>query len=248
MGQARRELEAIGARRAAMLPDTNRDWGVTVRTLHDQTVGKIRPGLLLLAGGVGLVLLMACVNVANVLLARSTSRAQGLAIRAALGASRRRLVQQALVESTALAVTGGVAGTGVLALITRTLVAISPRDLPRISETGTGTAVVRSRLAGLSPRACSSARCRRGQRRSARAILSTRARATTSRARHRIRSTLIVAEVTMAVALAIGTGLLLRSFAAVLHVDPGFDGDHLLTFQMNAPARLQTPARSRLLR
>src|SRR5262249_48233109 len=95
--QARTDLAAIADRRAAAFPETNRGWAVTVRPLHDQTVGSMRMPLLLLLGGVGVVLLITCVNVTNVLLARAGARRQDFAVRSALGASNRRLVRQTLV-------------------------------------------------------------------------------------------------------------------------------------------------------
>ena len=130
--RARSDLEAIAAQRAIDFPDTNAGWGVTVRPLHEQTVGALRPALLMLLGGVAVVLLITCINVANVLLARAAGRGRDLAIRSALGASRRRLIQQALTESVLLSFAGGIAGLGVMVLATRGILAVAPSTLPRL--------------------------------------------------------------------------------------------------------------------
>ena len=121
---------------------------MTVRPLHEQTVGALRPALLLLLAGVGVVLLITCINVANVLLARAAGRGRDLAIRSALGASRRRLIQQTLTESVVLSFAGGIAGLGVMVLATRGILAVAPTNLPRLGEVSAG-------LPGCPLRACS---------------------------------------------------------------------------------------------
>ena len=108
--QARAGLAAIAIRLEQAYPDSNAGWTTTVTPLHEQVVGQVRPALLVLLAGVGVILLMACVNVANLVLARSVSRQKELAVRAALGANRARLAQQALTESLLLAMAGGLAG------------------------------------------------------------------------------------------------------------------------------------------
>ena len=245
---ARSEIRALAARRAAEFPDTNGGYGATVKTLHEQTIGKVRPALMVLLIGVGVVMLITCVNVANVLLARATGQQRDLAVRSALGASRRRLVQQMLVESTVLAVAGGALGIGVMILSTRLLVALAPPDLPRLSEASPGLvtalfAVALSLVAGLvvgSIPAWSASRSRASE------SMRDGTRTTTSASRQRVRSALIVAEVTMAMALTLGAALLLRSFVAVLNVNPGFASESLLTFQMNVPAHVGPALPARL--
>jgi putative ABC transport system permease protein len=238
---ARAELAAIAADRARTFPDSNTGWDVTVRPLHEQAVGQLRPALLTLAAGVGVVLLITCINVANVLLARASGRQRDLAIRSALGASRRRLVQQMLVESVALGVAGGIAGLALMIAGTQAILALAPPQLPRLAEVsaslpvllfGAAISVLTGVAVGLLP-AVSASRARAGD------SLRDTPRTTASAARQRIRTALIVAEVAMAMVLTVGAGLLLRSFSAVLAVDPGFQADRLLTFQMSVPTRVQ---------
>ncbi len=247
LGPAVAELKTIADRRAQALPESNTGYGVTVRPLLDQTVGKIRPALILLTTGVGVLLLLTCINIANVLLARASGQRRDQAVRAALGASRTRLLQQALVESVVLSVLGGMAALVVVAIGSTALLAVAPADLPRVTEARVslpiafftlGLSVVVGLLTGLLP-AISSARAKPedGLRDSKRNTASARQRL--------VRSSLVVAEVTLATFLTIGAGLLLRSFAAVLSVDPGFATDHVLTFQVSVPARYASqPARN----
>ena len=235
----RTELAAIAKNRTGQFPDSNIGWGVTARPLHEQTVGALRSALLILLGGVGVVLLITCINVANVLLARAAGRGRDLAIRSALGASRKRLIQQMLTESLLLSLAGGVAGLLVMIFATRGIIALAPADLPRLAEVSPGwpvalfalaLSVVTGFIVGVVP-ASSAARSQ------AQDTLRDGARATVSPARRRIRSALIVAEIALAMALTVSGGLLLRSFVSVLRVDPGFRSEKLLTFQTAVPPR-----------
>ncbi len=241
--RARSDLAAIASQRAGEFADTNAGWGVTARPLHEQTVGALRPALVLLMGGVGVVLLITCINVANVLLARAAGRGRDLSIRSALGASRRRLIQQTLTESVLLAIGGGIAGLAVMMIATRGILAIAPSNLPRLSEVSPGAPVVLFALllslitgvvVGLIP-AVSAANSQ------AQDSLRDGTRTTVSAARRRTRSVLIVAEVALAMTLTVCGGLLLRSFVSVLNVDPGFRAEQLLTMQMSLPARYASP-------
>jgi predicted permease len=247
-GRARSDLQTIAAKRALDFPDTNRGWSMTVRSLHEQTVGAVRPALLILLGGVGVVLLITCVNVANVILARAGTRRLDLAVRSALGATGARLTQSSLVESTMLGFAGGVAGLGLTLVGIRALLAMAPPNLPRLGEVSLDPRVALFAIAlslgtglvvGLAPAWSAS-------RSPAADTLRESRRTTASRGRRRLRSGLIVAEVSLAMALAVGAGLLLRSFVAVLGVDPGFAAAGLLTMQLNVPAGTQQDQKARL--
>lgn len=237
LDQARQSLQLIAERRATDMPDTNGGFGVTLRPLLDQTVGSVRPALILLSTGVGVLLLLTYANIANVLLARATGRQRDAAVRAALGASRARLLQQSMIESALLSLFGGAAALALVAAGTNLLLALAPADLPRIAEARLsplviaftfGIALVTGLTTGLLPAWTSSrAKPDEGLRESKRTTAGTTLRAA--------RSALVVTEVTLATLLTVGAGLLLRSFVSVLGVDPGFAPDHLLTFQVSAP-------------
>src|SRR6185503_13968275 len=132
--QARADVGAIGTRLAAEYPATNAGWGAIVSPPHDHVVAGVRPVLWLLAAGVGLVLLMACVNVANLLLARSVRRQREMAIRSAIGAARGRLLRQTFTESLLLTAMGAAAAWFVAGWLTRGFVALAPGDIPRLAE------------------------------------------------------------------------------------------------------------------
>ena len=241
--QARAEVAGIAAHLASAHPDTNRGVGADVVPIHEQTVGAVRPALLLLVGGVGFVLLMACVNLANLLLARSTARQREMAIRSALGASRRRLVRQTLVETTLLSIAGGCCALVLLRLGIDALLALAPAEIPRIHEVTPsaamvaftfGLALLTGTLIGLVPAFAAS-------RPQVQSSLKEAGRGSTaSLPQRRLRAALVVGEVALAVVLTIGASLLLRSFVSVLTVDPGFRADNVLTLQISVPPRYQT--------
>jgi putative ABC transport system permease protein len=241
--QARAEISGIARQLAETFPDTNRAVGATVVPVHEQTVGSVRPALLLLTAGVGFVLLMACVNLANLFLARSTGRQREMAIRSALGAGRRRLIRQTLVETMMLSIVGGIAALIFMRIGITALVALAPPEIPRINEVAPsgavvlftfGLSLVTGTLIGLVPAFAAS-------RSQVQAALKESGRSSTvSRAQQRLRAGLVVAEVALAVILTIGASLLLRSFVSVLTVDPGFRPDNLLTLQITVPPRYAT--------
>jgi predicted permease len=237
--RAARELSALAVQRAGEFPDTNAGFGFTVRPLHEQTVGALRPALVTLLAGVGVVLLITCINVANVLLARAAGRRRDLAVRSALGASRARLAQQTLVETTLLALAGGAVGMGVMAVAVRGILAAAPSSLPRLGEASPGWivasfALVLSVLTGVAVGLLPALQAGRSRTSDA---LADNPRTSTSRAARRLRSSLIVTEVALAMALTVGAGLLIRSFVAVLGVDEGFNSRGLLTMQIGVPLR-----------
>jgi putative ABC transport system permease protein len=212
----------------------------TVMLFHpqEQMVGELRPAVLALVGAVGLVLLVACVNVANLLLARSVTREREVGMRTALGARRERLVRQMLTESVVLAVAGGMAGLGVAALCHRGLLALVtdripiPRldqvslDLPVIAFT-MAVALVTGIVFGVVPAYVSTSHARDALRDSG--------RHGGGRRLHRALSTLVVAEVALSLVLLAGAGLLMRSFLKLQSVDPGFQAEGVLTASVQLP-------------
>ncbi len=239
--QASDDLANVARQLEADYPASNRGWGTTVVPLMDQTVGTIRPALLLILAGVGTLLLMAAVNVANLTLARSVARQRELALRAAVGASRRRLAVQALTESLVLALTGAALGLLFVHWGIRGLVALAPIDIPRIQKVtpdgrvllvtlavAIGTGILVSLLPALA-----------AGRADVRSMLQDQSRGSVgSRSGRRARSALVIVEVALAIVLTIGAGLLIRSFVRLMDVDPGFRSESLLTLQLNVPSRL----------
>jgi predicted permease len=225
-------------------PEATMGWSAAVIPLHEQVVASVRPALQLLLAGVGLVLLVACVNVANLLLARSATRTREMAMRTALGAGRLRLLRQSLVESVMLAVAGGAAGVLLARWVTSALVAMAPGEIPRLQAVEidwrvlaftAAVTVATGILVGVAP-----ALAARGL--DIRRLLADGSRGTTGTARrHALRGTLVSAEVALAVILTIGAALLTRSFVAVLTVDPGFESARVLSMQITVPARHTTP-------
>ena len=241
--QAEADMKTIAAQLEQSYPQTNKGWSATVVSSIDQSVGAIRPALLILLAGIAFVLVMASVNVANLLLARSIAREKELATRAALGAGRARIVRQLLTESVLFAIAGGLVGMVVMFWTVQGLIAFAPADLPRMSEVAINwrvllaagfVTVMTGVLVGVLP-ALSSASV------NPQASLQDASRGTVGGAmRRRARAGLVVAEVALAVAITTGSVLLLRSFVSVTNVDPGFESEHLLTWQMNIPQRLTT--------
>ena len=232
------ELKAISGRIAKAFPDSNKGWSTRLVPITEQMVGDVRPALLVLWAAVGLVLLIACANVANLLLARAASREREIALRTALGAGRGQLVRQLLAESGLISLLGGGLGLALAAVCLKLFAAFVP---PHVAGAATFalsgrvfafTAVLclaTTLLAGLVPalqmtRPNLAQSLREG----------TRAGAGTVKNR-RTRGALVVAEVALAVVLLIGAGLLLRSFVRLLQVDPGFDTESVLTFEINLP-------------
>jgi putative ABC transport system permease protein len=241
--RAQSDMGAIGRRLAAAYPATNARVGVEVISLHDQLVGQIRPALLVFSAAVALVLLIACANVANLLLARATARDREMAVRAALGAARSRLVRQMLTESLVLAVTGGVLGLLLAWWGVRGLKAAAPPTLPRLDEIGldpvalafTAVAViVTGFLFGIAP-------ALRGSSFALHSTLSAGGRGGIGGGRgERLRGGLVVAQVALALVLLVGSGLLVRTFARLQQVDLGFDPRNVLTAQVVLPGAKYT--------
>jgi len=251
--QAQRELTAIAADLEQRFPEFNRGTTLQLVSLRDQATLGIRAGLLILLGAVALVLLIGCANVANLLLARASSRYHEIAIRAALGASRRRLIAQLLAESLVLSVAGGTAGLLVAAWLVE-LPAVVSLSVPSVfvpyathaDDVGLdgvvlaftfGVSLVTGFLFGIVP-------ALRASRPSLYSALATRGHASSDPTRVRTRQLLVVAEVALALTLLVGAGLLLRSFANLRAIDPGFRADHVLTVDLNlSRSRYEAPTR-----
>ncbi|HSE98534.1 MAG TPA: ABC transporter permease, partial [Blastocatellia bacterium] len=236
MEQARQELDAIGKK----LDEEIYTFGFNFNLvpLHGHVVKEIRPALLVLLGAVGFVLLIACVNVANLLLARAVVREKEIAIRTALGAARRHIIRQLLVESVSLSFIAGLVGVGLTVLGLKLLVAFGPQNLPRLGEISLDASVLGFTLGlslltglvfGLVPAFHSS-------KPDLNESLKEGGRGTSKGARgNRIRNALVVVEVALALVLLTGAGLMIRSFLRLQEVNPGFNPENLLTLRVQLP-------------
>ena len=248
MAAAQAEMTSIGRALAQQYPKANAGHGVTVVEMKDDMVGYIRPTLLLLLGAVGCVLLIACANVANLLLARSTARSREFAIRAALGADRKRVVRQLLTESVLLALNASVFGLLLADWGIRLVLAAVPNSLPRSQEIGLDPHVLLFTLAvtvltgvlfGLAPAFHSS-------NVNPQEFLKEGARGSGG-GRHRAEGVFVALEVGLAVVLLAGAGLMIQSIWRLWRVDPGFNTRHLLTTQVAlSPTVMASPAAIRL--
>jgi putative ABC transport system permease protein len=247
--QAEQELNAVGARLAKEYPQTNAGIGVRVVPLRETLLGDVRPALLVLFGAVGLVLLIACANVANLLLARAAERQREFAIRSTLGAGRGRLVRQLMIESLVLAGLGGIGGVLLSNWLIRGVVALGANRLPRLEQINlnssvllfaVGLSVLTALLFGLAP-AMHSARVNLHD------VLKEAAHTTSAgMARQYFRRGLVVVQVAVAFVLLAGAGLLARSFMALLEIDPGFAATKALALEISL-ARRTTEQRTAFL-
>ena len=243
--QAQSEISAVATRLEQMYPDSNKGKQVWLVALQDVLVGPVQQTLIVLFGAVSLVLLIACANVANLLLARSASRGREMVVRAAVGASRGRLVRQLLTESALLGITAGLLGAWLARLGTRALVSLAPATLPRISEVQVDVAALAfamvvalaaSVLFGLAPALqVSRVHLVEGLRQGGKG-------ASAGGRTGLARSAFVVAEVALAVILVVGAGLLARSLAALTSVDMGFDASRLLVLNTSVPVTSFTEA------
>jgi len=238
--QAQQEMNAIASRLADEYPQTSAGIGVILLPLRQILFGDVRPALLVLFGAVGLVLLIACANVANLLLARAAERQREFAIRSTLGASRTRMVRQLMTESLILAGLGGIGGVVLSSWLIQVIVALSANRLPRLEQINLnssvllfalGISVLTALLFGLAP-------ALQNTRLNLQDVLKEGTHtATAGSARQHFRRALVVIQVAVAFVLLVGAGLLARSFKALLEVDPGFAANKAITLEVQLGRR-----------
>jgi putative ABC transport system permease protein len=235
MAQAQAELDTISAHLTKQYPDSNAGWGMRLVPLQTSLVGDVRPALLVLLGAVAFVLLIACANVASLLLARNTSRTREIAIRVTLGAGRLRLVRQMLTESVLLALAGGAAGIVLAKWGVDFLKGLAPENLPRLNEVSVSgmvlaftacVALLTGILFGLGP-------ALQASRRDTTQNLKEGGAAGQSKSKHRAHNVLVIAEVALSLVVLIASGLLVNSFWRLTHVNPGFDPSNIVTAQIS---------------
>jgi putative ABC transport system permease protein len=237
IAQAGAEMKGISERLAAQYPANSANESAEVIGLHENIVANIRPALLTLLAAVGVVILIACANVANLLLVRASVRGKEIAIRSALGAGRWRLVLQMLVESVILSLSGGAIGLLLAYWTIKPIQALSAGSIPRSGAISIDASVLAFALImsiatgllfGLAP-AWQASRATIGS------VLKEGGRSSTSASGRWIRNGLLIAEVAMSIVLLVGAALLLRSFARLVNVDPGFRPENVLTFRIALP-------------
>ena len=247
LAQARGDMDSVARNLAAEYPDANKGTSIFVNSLKEDITGAIAPMLYMLLGAVGFVLLIACANVANLLLARSAARSREFAIRVALGATRRRIVRQLLTESMLLSAAGGALGLLFAAWATKTALAVIPETVPRTNEIGVDGRVLFFALAvsilvgivfGVAPALkTSQPDLQRSLKEGGRGSSGTRART---------QNIFVAVEMALAVVLLAGAGLMVRSLVGLANVNPGFDPQHVMEFGVSpSAARVTTPVHIR---
>ena len=237
--QAQAELTGIAKQLEQALPKFNTGWGVNVLPIHEQVVGEIRPILIVLLAAVAFVLLIACANVANLLLSRAAARQKELALRAALGAGRMRLVRQMLTESVLLALMGGVLGVLLAYWGIQLLIGFGPDNIPRLDEISIdlrvlaftfGISLLTGVLFGMIP-------ALQASRPDLNDALKEGSRGSTGGRSRTLRNVFVVTEVALALILLIGAGLMIRSFMQLQSVETGFNPENVLTMRAQLPRK-----------
>lgn len=249
MTQAQAEMTTISERLGKAYVDTNDGWNFQLIQLQERLVGKLRRSLLVLLGAVAFVLLIACANVANLLLARAAYRQQEIAVRTALGASRGRVVRQLLTESVLLSLVSGLIGLALSIWLIKLLIAISPADTPRVDEIGIdlrvfgftlGVTVLAGILFGLFPALQTS-------RPNLNEMLKDSGRhGAETGGRNRIGGLLIVSEIALSFVLLAGAGLLIKSFINLRRIDPGFNAENVLVMRLRVAGNKYTAGEARI--
>src|SRR5256714_12854261 len=235
--QAQTRLSAINAQLDKQFHETNKGWDVFLSTLHERLVREVKPSLLALLGAVGFVLLIACANVANLLLARGAARQKEIAIRAAMGASRTRVLRQMLTESILLSAIGGVAGLLLSIWLTDLLMSILPEGAPRLDQVGIdyrvltfalGVSALTGILFGIVP-------ALQASKLDVTSALKEGGRSGEGHRRTSARSLLLIGEVALSLMLLVGAGLLIKSFLRLQEVRPGFNPHNVLIANLALP-------------
>jgi predicted permease len=241
--QARSDMNIVATRLQQLHPESNEQRGIKLVPIREFLVGNTRPALLVLMGAVAFVLLIACANVANLLLARAASRQKEIAVRIALGATRYRLIRQALTESLLLSLIAGAFGLLFAAFTIKVLVSLSPSNIPRIKEAGLDgwvlaftllIAILTGLIFGLAPALQAS------NPNTTESLKEGGIGAMSGSISHRLRKSLVIIEVALSLVLLIAGGLMVRSFIRLMQVDMGFGSKNVITFQI-APPRNKYP-------
>ncbi|PYI91185.1 MAG: ABC transporter permease [Verrucomicrobia bacterium] len=237
MKQAQARVSAINAQLDKQFHETNKGWDVSLWTLHERLVREVKPSLLALLGAVGLVLLIACANVATLLLARSAARQKEIAIRAAMGASRTRVLRQMLTESILLSAIGGIAGLVLSIWLTDLLMSMLPEGAPRLEQIGIdyrvltfalGVSALTGILFGIVP-------ALQASKLDVTSALKEGGRSAEGHRRTSARSLLLIGEVALSLMLLVGAGLLIKSFVRLQEVRPGFNAHNVLVATLALP-------------
>jgi putative ABC transport system permease protein len=236
--RAKAELATLNRQEEQAFPDTHKNWGIAIQQMQDPSAAKLRAALLMLFAAVGLVLLIACANIVNLLLARNAARQKEIALRIALGASRPRLVAQLLTESVLLSALGGVGGIALATAGLSTLGALVPPDLVLVKSGGLNAQVLAFTVAvcffcGI---VCGLVPAIQTLNQDIHGVLKEGGRTSATSGGSKLRSALVVSQIALALIPLIGAGLLIRSFHRLLNVDPGFRPDHILTMEVQQPA------------
>ncbi len=235
--QAQTRVSAINAQLDKQFHETNKGWDVSLWTLHERLVREVKPSLLVLLGAVGLVLLIACANVANLLLARSAARQKEIAIRAAMGASRTRVLRQMLTESILLSAIGGIAGLVLSIWLTDLLMSMLPEGAPRFEQIGIdyrvltfalGVSALTGVLFGIVP-------ALQASKLDVTSALKEGGRGAEGHRRRSARSLLLIGEVALSLMLLVGAGLLIKSFLRLQEIRPGFNAHNVLIANLALP-------------
>lgn len=235
LAQAQAEMATLHRQEEAAFPDMHKNWGVLVKPLEDPSAAKLRTSLMVLFCAVALVLLIACANIVNLLLARNATRQKEIALRIALGATRTRLLGQLLTESVVLSLLGGVVGVFMASIGLQAVKALAPAEMSIVKETSLNAGVLAFTVAvcfavGV---ACGLAPALQFLRRDLHGVLKEGGRTAGVSGGERIRSVLVISEIALALIPLVGAGLLIRSFYRLLDVDPGFRPQHILAMQVD---------------